>query len=197
MNSLTKIIVVSLAAFAAVIVLVMFLAKPILGQIDTLHQKEAAQRSELDALNTQLTAYNEAKAQLREVNYKELIDGAILERESLGEVLVEIESYAAKTNVTESIKISDDQLPTGNSKDRVKTVIPGERDISEVSYTLSFNSTFPDSLNFMQYLEHLSHFTEISGLTFGAASAQGSSDVSVHTNIVTGTISGVFLIKKK
>jgi hypothetical protein len=195
MNSLTKIIVVSFGAFAAAVVLVMFLAKPILAQIDTLHEKEAAQRNQLDQLNAQLTAYNEAKTQLKEANYKQLIDGAILERESLGEVLVEIESYAAKTNVTESIKIADDQLPA-NSKDKPKTLVAGEKNIAEVGYTLSFNSSFPDALTFLQYLEHLSHFTELSGFTWSAVSTPFSGDVASHTNVVTGTISGVFFIKK-
>lgn len=198
-NSLTKIIGISIAAFVAVVLIASFMAKPILGQIDNLHNQEARQRSQLDQLSAQLDAYNQAKTQLKQVNYTDVIDGAIVKREDLAEAITELEDYAAKTNVTESITITD--TINGPSNSKLASIVPGEKNIGEVPYDLHFSATFPDTLNFLQYLEHLPHFTEISNLSFSAQNPGGGgssapNQLAVHTNYITGTISGVFFVKK-
>jgi hypothetical protein len=196
MKGLTKIIAISLVSFITVVILLLLVARPMLSQINDLHTKSDNQQTELSALNLQVSAYNDARTQLAAVNYKDVIMDAVVKREDLAAAITEIEADAAKTNVTESITITDDQ-PVGNSKTAVvPAVVPGKKQISEVAYTLQFSAKFPDTLNFMQYLEHLSHFTEISGLSFSAVPAKGSSDVSAHDSIITGNINGVFFIKK-
>jgi Tfp pilus assembly protein PilO len=193
MNNLTKIIGISVVAFAAVIMLLMFLARPILAQISTIHQQEAQQKTELDQLGAQIHAYNEARAQLKEVNYTDKINNAVLVREDLAQVIREVEAVALTTKITESISIQDDEV----TKEKPKALVSGEKNITEVQYTLSFNGAFPDTLTFMQYLEHLSHFTELSKLTFMSTVDKTTGNSEIHSNFISGSISGVFFVKKK
>ncbi len=201
MKSFPRIIITSAVSFITVMAMLFILARPLLSDISLLHTKEAEQKTGLNQLGAQLTAYNQAKAQLKEVDYKDSLDNAIVIREDLAAVLVEIEAYAAQTDVTESILIIDDQPTSANAKEKPvapKSLIPNEKNISEVGYTISFQGKFADVLKFMQYLEHLSHFTEVSSLAFSAVLVPTSSLTDViHADTINGTISGVFFIKKK
>ncbi|HEX5430099.1 MAG TPA: hypothetical protein VFX17_03435 [Patescibacteria group bacterium] len=196
MNSLTKIIITSVCAFIGAMALVLFLAKPILAQIGSLHIQEGKQQSQLAQLNSQLDAYDQAKTELKQANYQDTLDAAVLAREDLAEVLTEVEADAAKTSVTETITIDD--AATANTGAKIAPIVPGEKNLTEVPYTLRFNATFGDTVTFLQYLEHLSHFTEVSGLDFAAISEPTDNpDVIPHADNISGTISGVFFVKKE
>jgi Tfp pilus assembly protein PilO len=194
MKNLTKIfiicsigIIVSLGLFFAVV-------NPTLSQIDDAKNQVSSKQSELQTLEEQIVTYKNSQTDLAQASQKDIIDSILVKRQDLTLPIQEIEQAAVISGVTESMQIQDPSL----SQVSTPAVVSGKATLDEIPYSLAVSGNFNQLVTFMQYLEALPHFTEVSGFDFSASAGQSNSgQLFLHSGNITGTINAVFFTKKQ
>jgi DNA-directed RNA polymerase specialized sigma54-like protein len=195
MNSQGKVALVAILGLLISIGLFVFVIKPNLAKVEALNKDAVAKKSELKQLEEQITIYQNSQRDLAKATGKEIISNSLLERENLQYAIIEIEQAAATTQVEESMEILEQ---TTTSKTAPKQLVSGKSFLDEVNYTVKTTSDFMQLINFMKYLEHMSHFTEVSKITLQAtAGAANSEGIFVHDGNILGSIDLVFFVQKK
>jgi hypothetical protein len=192
MKALTRIISVSTIGAILSLLLALFVIRPILADVTVANESLKQKKTELTILDQQILAFKTAQSDLSKAARKDEIANAITPKESLVAAVQDLETAAAKTGTTQDLDVKDPDP----AQPKVADVIPGKKDIQEVSYILTTLNDFAGTLNFISYLEHLPHFTEISKITLSAETRQGDkTSTVVRTGRVIGSFNAVFFVK--
>ncbi|HEX9503102.1 MAG TPA: hypothetical protein VF974_02150 [Patescibacteria group bacterium] len=197
MKNQTKIIAISLFGLIVSFGLVLSVVNPTLSKIDELNKAILIKIIEQKQLEEQITIFKNSQRDLARATGKQSISESVLKREDLQLAIQKIESAALATKVSESMAIVDetDPLKKGSVD---KQLINGKSFITEVPYTLNVSSDFRQLIDFMRYMEHLPHFTEVSRISLQASGGSADSKGTFsHSGTIIGSIESVFFIQKK
>ncbi len=186
MNNLRKLIIVSVLGFGISLILFFLLVQPNLDKVSALYSEAAAKRTEHQTLLGQILAYKSSQSEIASVSNKDFILNSVLERNKLQVAIEELEAGAFLAGVGESMSIREELDEAGKSKP-APAVIQGNSDIDEVYYTVTVSGPFISMVKFIQYAEHLPHFTEILKISLR------SSDDSPQ---IVGELEGIFMVRK-
>ncbi|MEO8065843.1 MAG: hypothetical protein ABI643_03260 [Candidatus Doudnabacteria bacterium] len=199
MRILTKLTLVIFGGFFATLVIFLFLIRPNLNSVSELYNAAVAKQTKLQSLTQQIEAYKKSQSDLDSIQNKDKILGSILERESLQDAIQQIEAAAAASGVSEGMTIQE-SAPNASGQSAVPDVITGKAAVTEVPYSITMTGQFASIVKFLQYMEHLPHFTEVSKFSFGAGNSTSStadnSGLVKHDGILSGGFNAVFFIKK-
>jgi hypothetical protein len=195
MTAFSRFMVYIIGGFLLSIAIYLILLQPTLNRISNLSDTDKTSRAEITRLEKQIVAYRTAQADLSNAINKDLLYSFSLEDKKLNIVIEEMEAVARKTGSRYTLKILRDSLdPLPETKNRnaePKKKVTGQTELEEVPYTLTIqNNDYPRLVEFLQYLEHLPHFTEVSHMDVSFVD-QGDAGP-----ILTAIIDGVFLAKK-
>jgi hypothetical protein len=202
MNSKTKIFITIVSGVLLSLVAVLFGFQPLLANVKQLNETLGQKQSELIKIEKQIVEFKSAQTDLARATFKDDVYGTVVIREDLGLAIQDLEGAAEKTETTESIQISEpvqEQGRRGNRAAETKNVFEGLTLSEEVRYTMNIRNDYEGFVTFMQYLENLPHFTEFDSIILNAVvenESTASGGVSRNTGAVTGTLEGVFLVKK-
>jgi hypothetical protein len=194
MKGLTKIIAIVGLGVITFILLVVLVVSPLLSEVTTTNSKVREKNVELAVLKQQIRAFKNAQADLDKASRKEDLLKAIPTKEDLVLSVLDMEKAATATNTETILQLAE--IATPNSKDKKNTAVINKKvGIEEVQYELKARNDFAGTVNFMSYLEHLPHFTEISKIIMTSELAQASATTSGRTGIINTSFSGVFFIR--
>lgn len=191
MNSLTKLITIFLSGLILALGVQIFLVKPNLAKVAALGTDIKIYEIKLETIKQQVSAFKSAQADLARAEKKDAILNATLQRENLVFAIKNIEDYAFITATELSTRINE---PDPKSKIKIPEVINGKIGLSEIPYNLNTISDFAGAVRFLQYLEHLPYFTEISRIDLTAEVIEVDKR-STQTGRVFGSIDAVFFVK--
>ncbi len=193
MKSLSKVIVISSIGVFVSLLIIVFLIKPILGEIIGINKDVTDKKLESDTLDQQITAFKTAKVDLAKATRKQEIIDSIVPKESLVVAVKDMELAAAKTGTTTSLSIKEiDQ------KNKLPEVISGKQASSEVQFELTSFNDYIGTINFLSLLEHSPRFVELYKIVLTPETLQGTAgQEAVRTGRVLGTFDGIFVIKNK
>ncbi|MEJ0021480.1 MAG: hypothetical protein WDN47_02745 [Candidatus Doudnabacteria bacterium] len=200
MRIFTKLILISVGGFIVSVIIFAFLIRPNLNQVGDLYNAGIAKQTQLNNLSDQIIAYKNSQSDLSAVSNTDKIQNSILPRDNLQTAIQEVEAAALASNTEEGMTIQEPLNSTDQTLDTTaKQIITGNPDIEEIPYTVSISSTFTSLVTFLQYIEHLPNFSEVSKLTVSAATSDtataGSGEV-VHSGDLTGAINAVFFVQR-
>jgi hypothetical protein len=194
MKSLTKLFVINAIGLVVSIILIMVLVRPTIGKVATINNDLKGKKTQLKTLETQILAFKSAQSDLSRATQRDRVTNAVLDRENLVAVVEDVEAAAANTGSEHSISITDLD-PAAKAP---PAIIKGVTNITEVKYTLNITNNFGGIVNFIKYMEHLPHFTEITDLRLVAETATSTStgiQTVTRTGEVLTTINGLFFVK--
>ena len=196
MRTLTKISMVSIIGSIAVLVFVLFIIKPILSDIKDFKIQIKQKSIDLSALDQQIRAFKGARADLNRAVKKDNIANALVIREDLVLPVQDLEAAAAAAT-DEQLQIQDDSnQPVAVER---PAIILGLEGVTEVPYQVNLTSDYIGMINFLSFVEHLPHFTEVSHIDLSAqidkTSLAASATRPIHSGKVLGSFKGVFFIK--
>jgi len=189
MKALSKITTIGLAGLAITILLLMFVIRPVLNKVKAANEQLRQGQNDLVLLEQQILAFQTAQNDITKASRRSEIMSKILDKEKLAVAVIELETAAAKTGTTAILDIQDPD-PT-NPKD---PVVLGKRGVGEVAYRVTTLNDYVGTINFLSFLEHLPHGTEIDKIDLSAEIRQGEAGKNVRTGKVLGTFDGVFFI---
>jgi len=192
MNGLTRNLTIFISGFILSVMLVFFAIKPVLSDVSRLHDSIQQQKTESVTLDRQIRAFKTAQSDLSKASRKSEISTAIPAKETLVDAVKDLESAAAKTGVDHTLQIRESTDP---GLVKAPPVVSNRNGISEVSYKLNAVSDFAGIVRFLDYLEHLPHFTEISKINLSAETTEAANNKVNHTGRILGNFDGVFFIK--
>jgi hypothetical protein len=193
MKSLSKIIITSILGLVISVSLFVFLIKPTTRGLVESNATAVQKKTDLKTLEEQIIAYRNSQKDLARASERAKIIDSIVIKENLEIPVKEIEAAAVKTGVDEALKISEDST---NTKMTRVAIVKNSKKIEEVPYTILSTSDFTNVINFLQLIENLPHFSEVSKISLSAVTSTQSNLVTTHTGNILGTIDGVFFIKK-
>lgn len=194
MKILTKLALISIAGFITSVLIFIFLIRPNLNQVSESYDAAVKKQTELKALSDQIVAFKNSESDLNKVQNKDKILNSILERENVQVAIREIESAALLSSTEEGMTIQENLNPAAEAS---KLVIIGNPNIDEVLYTINISGSFTSLIKFLQYMEHLPHFTEMIKISLGASTTGTDvSGVPEHSGNLTGAINAVFFVRK-
>ncbi len=195
MNNQTRVIFITVLGLIAVIGLFLALVKPTLAKIDELNTNAINKKTELKQLEEQIISYKNSQRDLSKASGKEIIFDSLLVREDLQYAIIEIENGAKAAQVIETMEIEEE--PKGKNADP-KELVSGKTFLEEVKYSVNTTSDFAQLITFMKYLEHMSHFTEVSKIFLqSSVGIVDTSGTQVRDGMVVGNIELVFFVQKK
>lgn len=202
MNSKTKIAITVISGLLLSLIAVVFGFKPLLNNVRELNQTLSLKQSELLKIEKQIVEFKSAQSDLARATFKDDVYGTIVIREDLSLVLEDMEAAAEKTNTTESIQITESAEEEGNTRRNARnseataTVFEDLVLSEEVRYTMNLSNNYAGLVDFMQYMENLPHFTEFDRISLSSVVENLQGGNSRNTGEITGTLEGVFLVKK-
>jgi Tfp pilus assembly protein PilO len=192
MTATTKLLIITVSGIISCILLGFLLIKPTLQKASSLNADLLAKKTEVKTLEQQILAFRSAQADLSKVTQRDRILTAIVESEDLVAAVQDIEAAAQKVNSTHKLTIDDNQDP----RNAPAPVVKNKRGVKEVPYSLSMKNSYEQLVEFLMYLEHLPHFTEISGMRIQAeVSGTAEGQLPQQTGNVNVTLDGVFFVK--
>lgn len=194
MKNQSRIIVISLIGLIVSAGLFLFVVRPTIEKVADLNTQASAKKTDLKQLQEQIVIYKNSQRDLSLASGKDLIADSLLAREDLQLAIEEIEQADSITDTQESMTIADDG---GKTVKNAIQLVSGKSLLVEVPFNIHTTSDFPHFVNFMQYLEQLPHFDEVSAFTL--QSSAGSPDLNgifVHNEVVIGSIDAVFFVQK-
>lgn len=198
MNSKTKIIALILVGIGLLGIALVFVFSPLSESVKKMNKDLSEKQTSLDEIKTQILEFKTAQSDLAKATYKKDVSDAIVIRENLAEVIVDLEEAAQLTNTTESIQIMEDD---GTNKNQQQPDIFESLVLSqEVDYSMSVKNSYEGLVEYFQYLEHLPHFTEFNRFTITSVYEQipvTQGGGTRNTGTVSGNVEGVFLVKNK
>ncbi len=189
MTALTKIIIMSVAGAVVTAIFGWFVIEPAWSSVYSASEQLKQNQGTLMSLDQQLVALRAAQTDIKKATKAGDITGWVLDREQMVTAVAELERAAAQSGVVEIIDIQNPD-PTDPKAD----LVPGKRGVDEIHYRMATSSDFLGAINFLTYLEHLPHWTEISKINFSAEIKQADNGKTVRTGKVLGTIDGVFFV---
>ena len=192
MKNQTRLILISVVGAVVSLGLTLFVVKPNLRKVTDLKNQVSTKKTELKQLEEQIVIYKNSQHDLSLASGKELISSTLVPGEELQLAIIEIENAALLTGVTESINILDDVVKTTKPQ-----VVPGKTYLAEVEYDISTSSDFIQLINFIKYLEHLPHFTEIARISLQSAGGSSAEGSFARSGVINGSINSVFFVQKK
>jgi hypothetical protein len=177
-----------------------FLVRPALNRVSGLNSEVQVTEAELNRLEQQILAYKTAQSDLSKATNKDLLFTTFVDDKNLHVPIEEMESVAKITGTEYMLKIHRDSIENAPVVDRRRASsgatgqkkVTNQNVLEEIPYTLSVqNPSYTSMITFMKHLEHIPHFTEISGVDMTSEGGEEGEPI-----LVTATINGVFLVKK-
>src|SRR3989344_5286279 len=156
MSALSKIVSIAIAGILIVFGLVMLVVRPVLGSVLAANQEMKQTQMELATIDQQILAFQSAKNDIEKASRRTEIAGRIVNQDNLVVPVMELEQAAGKTGTVEILDIKDP-----DPKNPMPDPIPGKQGIAEVHYRITTSNDYIGLFNFLGYLEHLPHGTEI------------------------------------
>ncbi len=193
MRSLTKLTLVIIVGFGAVLGVVLYLIQPSLDQVLRLNQELKAKKIETKTLEQQILAFKTAQSDLSKATEKDRILNAVVSKEDLVGPVLNLEA-AALSSSTEHILLIEDAAAKGVPT-ATKPLTPEVRGVKEVPFSVSTKNDFLGTLDFLRYLESSPNFTEVVDLELVAEEINNTgTSTSTKTGLVIGNFKGVFYI---
>lgn len=192
MKALSKLILILIVGLALSFALFALVVKPNLGKLSVLGDELFLRQNELGNLSLQVTAFKNAQTDLAKAEKKLKILETFLVRESLVEAVKGMEQAAAKSATLLDTKINE---PDPSAKVKEKPVLENQLGtLSEIPYRLTTENDFAGTVKFLQYLENLPQWTEVSRIDLSAETVESAKE-QIQTGKVFGAIDGVFFVK--
>lgn len=191
MKSFTKIIVFTVCGASISLLLVLAIARPVLDDVSATNKLVKQKKNELATLDQQIRAFKTAQSDLARATRKDEIVNIIVPKENLVLAVKDMETAAAKTGTVEALLMKEADLKGPKTPE----VISGKQGMEETGYQLTTLNDYNGTINFLAYLEHLPHFTEISKIILSAETQEASNSAPAHTGKIIGSFDGVFFIK--
>ncbi len=188
MRSLTKVTIIVAGGLLVCGLTVMFLISPVLKDVTAINIETKEKKLELSVLRQQIQAFKNAQADLTKATRKDEIVDAIVMKEDLVLPVQDLEAAAAATGTRHDLLIREPTV-------RDKPILNQHAGIDEIPYVLNATNNFQGMVDFLSYLEHLPHFTEISKITLSAESVQSQAGGTLRSGNILGDFSGIFFIK--
>ncbi|MBX4187496.1 MAG: hypothetical protein KW802_04615 [Candidatus Doudnabacteria bacterium] len=204
MTALTKIIAIFAVGTGLMLLLIFFLASPLMKEVTAINASVKAKKTELSILEQQIKAFKTAQLDLAKATRKQDILNAIPVKEDLVLSVLDIESAAKLTNGEQTLKIKElAEVKESKRQQQATSATPGasvlskKSGVGEVEYELNIASNdFTSMVNFLSYVEHLPHFTELSKFSLSSERLTGSDqDTAGRTGKVFGDFQGAFFIR--
>lgn len=204
-NYRTKIFITCALGLAATVILVFTVVQPLLQSTQAVNKELGYRKAELAKIERQIEEFKTAQADISRATFKDDVYDTIPIREDLSVAIQDTEVAAGLTNTIQSIQILETEATAqGNRRSRAQvesasSIFQKLQLTTEVPYSLTVQNEFDGFVEYLQYLEHLPHFTEFSSISLNAAVENQSTrpgGVSENSGLITGTLEGVFLVKK-
>lgn len=189
MTALSKIIITAVFGIILTGMLGGLIIRPAWSAVNLASGQLRQNQAILVSLNQQLAALRAAQTDIKKATKSADIIDWILDRETLVTAVKELEGAAALTAVSKTLDIADLD-PTQPKPD----LVAGKRGVDEVAYRITTTSDYLGLINFLSYLEHLPHWTEITKINLSAEVKQSDTGQSVRTGKVLGTVDGIFFV---
>jgi hypothetical protein len=200
MNSKTKIVITVGLGLLLSVAAVMFGFQPLLADVKQLNETLGLKQNELTKIEKQIVEFKSAQTDLARATFKDDVYSTVVIREDLSLAIQDLEAAAGKTDTAETIQITEPVQETGRRGARATetvSVFEGLTLSEEIRYTMTARNDYEGFVSFLQYLENLPHFTEFDQIKLNAVTDNSSGDEdSRNTGDITGTLEGVFLVKK-
>ncbi|MGE5298134.1 MAG: hypothetical protein ACM3KM_03150 [Acidobacteriaceae bacterium] len=208
MKPLTKLIIVVVLGLGVSLTAGFYVIKPSLNKVNKMNEELRSKKSESKTLDQQILAFKTAQSDLSKATQKERIANSFVGKYDLVKSIEKIEAAAAATNTQHQLSITDPYLNKGTvgaaatttPAEKPKESIMSKQGIDEIPYTMTATNDFLGTVNYMQYLEHLLYFTEISKVEL-VGEVQGGTNVengtrAPRTGIIKTKLNGVLYIVK-
>lgn len=193
MKALTKIITIILIGSISTILLMTLVVSPLLTEVTAINAQVREKKVELAVLQKQILAFKTAQSDLGRATRKDEVLNIIPDREGLAATVLDLERAATATNTSHLLQIKEVTDPKDK---RNVQLIAKKSGVEEIPYELSTDNDFIGTVNFLSYLEHLPHFTEIGKIRLTSERLTGSEEgVAGRTGLVSGVINGAFFVK--
>ncbi|OGE74328.1 MAG: hypothetical protein A3I07_02660 [Candidatus Doudnabacteria bacterium RIFCSPLOWO2_02_FULL_42_9] len=189
MKMITKVLASMIFGAVIFILVVVFLALPGLNDLDGINADAKQKKIELEILENQIRAFKTAQSDLAKATRKEDIRNAFVAKEDLVVTVKEFELAGAVTNTKTTLNITE-----LGSKDKPSSVTNKPKGVEEIPYTIDTVNDYNGIVKFLDYLEHIPHFTEISKISLSSEVTNIGLD-KIRTGVVFGQIKGVFFVK--
>ena len=201
MKAVTKSIITATIGLTAGVLIFLFLIQPALSRLSELSRNLQDKKQREITLEQQIRAYKTAQSDLSRADQKDKIFNSLVTKENLVQAVESLERGASVTGTDHTLDISEEApAPTAAAKNKTApvNVLINRAGLTEVVYRLSIKNDFIGTVQFLDFLEHLPQFTEITKINLSAETAEGSSGQNVvKTGQVLGSIDGVFVIKNE
>src|SRR3989344_1453881 len=156
----TKIVAALLSIAALSIALIFFGIRPLLAKISETEIAVAKSVSEIETLTKKIEEYKQAKTKLELARFeKETLSQMFPIREDAVYLVESLEDALAKTGLTATLSITDDEESNSRAPaEKSKVLIQNLTKIDEVAYTLEYIGNYRESVDFLLYAENLPFF---------------------------------------
>lgn len=189
MKALSKIFFTSFLAILACILLFFLIIKPSLSKFGELNETLTEKQRVLMSLEQQITAFRNIQADLAKVGGREDINASIISKYDLVLPIQSVEKSAANTNNKLSIDIIESE------KVKSAPVLKSDVGLTEIKYRLTTIGDYLSLIMFLNYLENLPQFTEVSKIDLSAEVTNDGKE-TIRTGKAVGTIDAVFFVKE-
>lgn len=197
MKPLTKLILTLVIGLAVTFGSGFYLIKPTLQKINQMNADLRNKKSEVKTLEQQIVAFTTAQSDLSKATEKERIAASIVSKYDLVKSIKSMEDASLATGTTQELSIQDPYLLKDKAA-KPSQIISGKQGIDEVPYVLTVQNEFLGLVYYLQYLEHLPYFTELTKLELsgGVVETTEKGVRPAHTGRVDAKIEGVLFITK-
>ena len=199
MTIVTKIVGILAGGLILSFLVVIFLISPLLNSVNLINQNVKEKKTELAILDQQIRAFKNAQIDLAKATRKAEINEAVVIKEDLVKAVKDLEGAADKSDSLELLKINEPVVVEAKGSKKEKPVQVLSRTvagITEVPYEANTEGDYVGLIKFLNYLEHMPHFTEIGKLDLTAEESETNTESDFkNTGKVFGTIDGAFFIR--
>jgi hypothetical protein len=189
MKALSKIFFTSFLAILACVLLFLLIIKPSLLKFGELNETLTGKQQALMSLEQQITAFRNVQADLAKVGGRDDINASIV---SKYELVVPIEAIEKSAEATGN-KLSMDIIE--NEKIKSAPVLKTDVGLTEIKYRLTTAGDYLSLIKFLNYIENLPQFTEVSKIDLSAEVTNDGKE-TIRTGKALGTIDAVFFVKE-
>lgn len=189
MKALSKIFLTSFLAILACILLFLLIIRPSLLKFGELNGILTEKQRALMSLEQQITAFRNVQADLAKVGGRDDINASIISKYELVVPIQAIEKSAANTNNELSMDIIE------NEKIKSAPVLKADAGLTEIKYRLTTAGDYLSLIKFLNYLENLPQFTEVSKIDLSAEVTNDGKEM-IRTGKAVGTIDAAFFVKE-
>jgi hypothetical protein len=196
MKSISKILMISAICLVVTVSVFVLLIQSSVQTLTEINSEAVRKKTDLKTLEEQIVAFRNSQKDLAVASDREKIIQSIVVKENLEVPIKKIEEAAVKSNSDQSLLIREnDMAGTGDS---FHPMIKSKGNVEEVPYTISSTTNFLNLIKFLQYVEHLPNFSEVSSLSLSAiaGTTTGKDSQATHSGNILTTIEAVFFVQK-